>query len=176
MEDDSPSNWDFQKLSDFISSIRNLFPSRYVFEELESNPLTSKSIEKLANKGWKVYFDERFTGLCCPFTKSIRLRNYKPYFRDRILCHELVHAHYGKIISDGFEARTTEESRNNNAIAEWYARQVRANNYSLASIWKNFGISPRVYDLPSLLATPQLIRPQLLFPSFYEAYNFTLMD
>jgi len=158
---------------------------------IQEDPIGKRTINNLKGKGWKINFGDKFPksireflGLCLKEEKEIWiLKRLECYERDKAICHEIVHAVYGEIADDDprfydKHDRITMKCRRNNALTEWYARQIRATPTLLSSIWKNFDISPKIYDLVSLMALDFEItrNPQRIFPSFYKDYNFTLMD
>ena len=159
----------------------------YFWNGIRKNPIDRPRIIHLKNDGWKINkIPEsllRFEGLCVYDKKEIRIsEEHGSYQRDKAICHEIVHAVYGEISMDLYLLEKDDDKKlikkRNNALTEWYARQIRATPTLLSSIWKNFDISPKIYDLVSLMALDFEItrNPQRIFPSFYKDYNFTLID
>ncbi|MBS3075902.1 hypothetical protein J4429_05600 [Candidatus Pacearchaeota archaeon] len=164
----------FAELNDYIS---RLFQYRDSSLLLTINESFSKFyLDILLKNNWKLYFGdiENYEGLTDSNKKIITIkRNLDPYSRDKAICHELIHAQRGENLDD---LNRGIQGLRNNAIVEWNARRIRASPTLLSLIWKTFDIPPRIYDRASLLATKELVKPQLLFPSLERDYNFTLMD
>lgn len=171
-------NSSFAELNNYIMDLIGRFGSdnldlvlRYPIYKSKIHDL--KKVWELSTMPLEFPFDEG-KGLTNFDTKTINISDYvQGYERDKAICHELVHANYGKSLNDLFRGV---EGEKNNAIVEWYARHVRASPELLSEIWRDFNISPKIYDKSSFLATQKLIKPQLLFPSLERDYNFTLMD
>ena len=76
------------------------------------------------------------------------------YERDKALCHEIVHAWYGrehKLLCFP-DVRSGELFDLNNAIVEWLGRKIRSNPSILRQAVSKFGLKYYVYDLSSYLA------------------------
>jgi len=168
-------NSSFAEINDYISLLfyhRN----QNLLETLLRNPFGEYSIKKLEEKGWKILIEgiQDFEGKVDFGNKIIRVsESLCPYKRDKAISHEILHAFYGKRFND---KNFGLEGLKNNIIVEWTGRRIRASPSLLATIWKTFSITPRIYDRASFLATQKLESSQLLFPSFNQTYNFTLMD
>ena len=166
-------------------ALRDYFNKDLLWEEIKSNPIERRDILKLKNLGWKIIFDNRYAGYIgvCDFDeKEIWvLPDLSHWITDKTICHEIAHAVYGKDLSIDMLLPELEKAafnfrKKNKILIEWTSRRIRATPTLLNEIWKAFDIPPRIYDRASLLATQELIKPQLLFPSFFEDYCFTLMD
>lgn len=172
-------NSDFAELNDWVIQI--IGSRGYNMDIIINNPIRAWGIERLRQEGWRVSFEKKVLlgemeveGITDLGNKSITiLEDLFAYAKDKTVCHEIVHAHYGSVLND--ESLGIAGLRNN-AIVEWYARHVRASPSILAEIWRQFEIPPKIYDRASLIATKQIIKPQLIFPSFERDYDFTLMD
>jgi hypothetical protein len=188
-------NSSFADLNDFvylgyIELKEKCFYSRRLYLAMVKNPLSQGRVEELCSNGWRLVSDScsiNCGGICDHDLKEITIsRDLDTFYSvDKTVCHEIVHAYYGKISNDGspgvrFCDKEELIAGRNNAIVEWYARKIRATPNLLAAIWKGFNITPRIYDRASLIATQHLIKPQLFFPDITEylkqTFNFTLMD
>ncbi|MBR9704769.1 hypothetical protein GOV12_05120 [Candidatus Pacearchaeota archaeon] len=132
------------------------------FRFANSNPIAPKDITKLKNQGWEIIIYEPSVvsdiQLCSidPDEKSISMGEpINPYTRDKMICHEIVHAVYGEISMDGIR-RLTQEEVDNGIITEWIGRKIRADSDILARIFTDFSIPPKIYDLSSYLAAKQI--------------------
>jgi hypothetical protein len=183
-------NSTFAELSNFIQEgyiekkVR-CFYSRRLWVAIKDNPFTIQGIEAVKKSGWKMYLYQHESGNIgiCDFDKKELWisSDLDAYSTDNTICHELVHAYYGIISTDGTNVFRLSDKEflialRNRAIVEHTARKIRATPSLLAIIWKTFNIPPKIYDRVSLLATQQSEKPQLLFPSFNQDYNFTLID
>lgn len=187
----------YSELSDFIQRefIQRNCTCRYsnrLWRKIQNNPVTTKGIESLKAQGFRLYFGDKypdFYGVCDFHNKELWIRpDPDSYSEDKSICHETVHAYYGKISIDGTYIRRLSVADswiakiNKEAIVEYIARQIRATPSLLEAIWSTFDIQPRVYDRSSLLAMEirNQKKGQLIFPSVSdlldETFMSTLMD
>lgn len=186
----------FSKLNEFVYmfylSSRYMGRTRFeyrdlLWEKMNSSPIEQASIAKLKEDGWQVNSGYRYAGnmgMCNFNDKEIWiLPGLDPYVSDKVLCHEVVHAVYGEELSTDIARPDASLDRKrwakkNNLLVEWTGRRIRSTPILLSDLWKNFNISPRIYDSSSLLATIKVEwqRRQFLFPSLVSDYDFTLMD
>ena len=167
-------------------------PENYLFTILW-HPITPNSIYKLKEE-WEIKREKHPTldSSSTDFiNKIIRISpELEGYERDKDICHEIVHANYGKMSSDLIgsvrkyyqKARflsnreLTEICRKNNVITEYFGRIIRSKPDILTEIWRQFEIPPKVYDRTSLIATLILgdkLPPQSIIK---EEYYLILMD
>ena len=146
-------------LQEKISKIRDSYPqNRQIWTTIHYAPITTKSIDKLISKGITLEvlenkFEKHEYGRYSSTSKKIFLEaGLDGYERDTTLFHELVHAWYGKDLYDNDIALFPDD---NNAIAEWLARQLRSNHKLLRYAIMAFGLEPQIYDRASYMAFSQ---------------------
>ena len=97
----------WNELEEIVGKLRSEDSMQETWKKIEDDPLSTQGVDYLARGGWKVYvvdnLHQNLWGICEAKLREIRLNdsgeNY--YQRDKILFHELVHAHYGEILTDG---------------------------------------------------------------------------
>ena len=134
-----------------VSELNRQTKDREIWKEIKARPLSMYAIRKLKEKGWKVRSVEREApATVLPGAKVILLReDLTGYERDKVLFHELAHAHFGQKLNDVQESAY---STDNNAIAEWLGRQSRSKFYRLRSAIYAFELKPQIYDEASYQA------------------------
>lgn len=142
---------------------------------IQEKPITIETIDMLVSDGWRVQlndFMEEDNGWCVFGNfKIIELSaQSKNYLRDKIFFHELVHAWYKESLYDAFSYNMQTHRTQNNAIAEWLGRKLRATPDILRHGISRFGLDPHIYDKASCAAFSDVdIERQQVF-SFVKEY------
>ena len=140
---------------------------KYVFETekyrhiVEKPKITCGSISELFDQGWRVNMTEMSStsGLCIFSHKRIVLgKNLIEYLRDKVLFHELVHAHYPVVLNDLLPSG---EKLIRSGVVEYVARTLRANPEILKHTIEVFGLEPQIYDGASFIAFSSLNKEML---------------
>jgi hypothetical protein len=165
-----------------VARIRETYPQWEIWGLISSRPITTNSIDSLILEGWAVGFSDNSS---CHYqekniTLLIDLEQYEnSYQRDVTLFHEIAHAWYGDALDD----RLLRGARchDDRTIAEWLARQKRAEPELLRYAILSFGLAPQVYDRASYeaFAGQADLDLQLVFPfaqEYYERLKPLLMD
>ena len=166
--EDSPVDKTWSELNSLVLALKIKPKFIGIWSLIESKPLTTDSIDMLVREGWVVK-EDCFASRCFYDIKKICIeKNIDNYERDKALFHELVHAWYPNELDDGFIAYYRLE---HNAIAEWLARQLRANYQLLRHTVHSFNLKSHIYDKSSYLAFREddLERQLVLFP-FLQDY------
>ncbi len=180
----------WEKLDDIIKAAEKR-DNRTIWKEIKHRPLDEESIELLVSDGWtlRVINSTNGEGYCHFIDKQILLANgLYGYERDKVFFHELAHAHFGQEINDGMGSIANYRGENN-AIAEWVGRKVRADPRVLRKAILSFGLQPHIYDKSSYEAfhktnkhsynTDQLALPfniELTSKPIHPTFQHVLMD
>ena len=156
----APANWPWKRLDDYVTLIRRMTPEKRIWKDMRVKPLTPRAIDALVSGGWKLIVTSDFTheesiGSTLHREQEIHLEHSLiGYRRDKVLLHEIVHAHYGMQLYDGMLARAFGfgNACQNNAITDWIARKARAKHLLLRYVISSFGLKPSVYDATSYRA------------------------
>ncbi len=124
---------------------------------IQEKPVTINAIDSLVSDGWRVHwseFIEESNGSCVfGKFKIIELSTLsRGYLRDKIFFHDLVHAWYKEPLYDAPTFLNQELRTQNNAIAEWLGRKLRATPDILQHGISCFGLEPHIYDKASCAA------------------------
>lgn len=146
---------------------------RDIWRRIILEPFNPDSIDRLTRQGWKVVLDDlESDGYALPRVREILLnRRLGLYQRDLTLFHELMHAWFGDELGGKNHVMDHKLAEESEAIAEWLARQYRADPELLRHTVLSFGLEPGVYDCISYEAFyPDLIKQGVL-PSVAEYYR-----
>lgn len=160
----------WKELNDYVLSLASSYIFRRTFVLIRKDPITPMSIDLLVKNDWQVE-ETSFFLFGSPGRVSFDTGRPRPnhirkgkillhdrldgYERDKTLCHELVHAWYGRqhiesgLLDAGWIAETNDGNR---AVAEWIGRKIRANPGILSRAVYRFGLRPHVYDRISYIA------------------------
>ncbi|MFC1625513.1 hypothetical protein ACFL1Q_00525 [Patescibacteria group bacterium] len=159
----------WKNLDTWVYGYRATQPDRNIWDMIEFNPITPKTIERLHGDNWKVhmYESKEKSGYCLREKKELGLSEImKGYMRDIVLFHEITHACYGDELSDD-ENLNRRDALANGVIADWLARMLRSDYTLLRTVIYTFGLTPYIYDKVSHFAfekNPPDLRKQYSFP------------
>lgn len=163
----------FTEIENRISKIKETCPNRNIWQMIKTKPITTNSIDYLVETGWSVILNN-IESSCNTNKKIIKLeKGIDNFQRDKFLFHEICHAWYGEELSDRWLAIYEYDNR---IIAEWLARQLRANPKLLRHTIFAFDLEPKIYDKISYEAFSN--PAQLVFPFaeiYYERFKKILM-
>ena len=171
-----PAEMGWEKLEEYVERLVSIFKDKPYRKIIENPEITCKSISSLFKEGWRVElleYDKGLGGLCYPENKEITLnKSFVKYQRDKVLFHELVHAHYPGELSD---AGLEWNADTHNAIVDYLARIHRANPVLLKHAIETFGLEPYIYDRPSFLAfsplKEEMLERQMVFDFAKKDYS-----
>ncbi len=158
----------WNELNEFIDETRTEYPTIGLWKRCERK-IESITIEALYNEGWRarevslttLMPMEDILGWCSYKTKELLIQEKQgPYSRDKILCHELVHAifPYEYLYENkkewGDDERRIMDFRSHHVV-EWLSRKIRANQDLLKIILTTFNLQPYRYDKTTHEAFPE---------------------
>jgi hypothetical protein len=167
-----PSEFDWETLDSYVRKL--LEPDQNPrFRSLADKEIGKAEIDKVLKEGWKLELGDYgiFTGATVKARKLIGVNKYlNGWERDVTLLHEVIHALDFDTYAD--LGTYNQETRDNNAIVEWKARNLRANPVILKYLVTAFGLIPQIYDYSSNVAFTKH-SPQLMLP-IYKKVNMEL--
>jgi hypothetical protein len=170
---ESPISAPWIKLCEYVDYIKNEHPELPVLRILEKPMMDEGSIGALRENGWRFFSSPRFgenEGYTFFERKEIHLSEAtkRGYIFDKILVHELVHAHFGLVTVDGgFDLNEYQRKRYsyNGAIVDFIARPLRAKPEFLRCALKRcWDGNIHAYDIPSLKAKYGLSNEEPVLP------------
>lgn len=152
-----PSEANFSTLDWAVTKIRQQFPEKPIWYEADNRVITADDIYALANKGWEVQLDTLDPSSGFVITEPVKIILISDidtgYIRDKVLFHELCHIIYtSQQLIDLHSSEGDVGHRQNNFIAEWLGRQLRADPSLLKAAVYGFNLKPFIYDRISFIA------------------------
>lgn len=143
---------------------------RRIWAVRDYKPLDEKAINHLIQDELRITIVPNANGDASYYRKRILIGKFdNPFERDRAIFHELAHAWFGEELDDG--SGLNDRERENRIIADWIARQARANPSTLRAAILGLNLEPRIYDKTSYQAfslEPCIYKPQSADSSLIE--------